>query len=273
MGPVSGSTNARAAVSAPVAVSALTRLTDSLAGEVVLRHVPGCRVLDLGYGSPEVAQWVARHTVERLSIVEKEALDAPAPGSTGEQGPLALDELADDSFDLVYSLRTFPHLGEDAESSERLARELLAEAARVTLPGGTILVEIANPRSLRGILDGIRNPITVVAQRRMVVGDAVRLTRYDTLARFRSFVPRELDVVDVHGLGVLVPHATTLEIPILGSLLARMEWMARDSTFLSHFGAQLLVVLRKLTRAQGPGERTLGAVVDLSTASLVAVKS
>lgn len=262
MGPVSGSTNAQGAVSSPVAVSALTRLTDSLAGEVVLRHVPGCRVLDLGYGSPEVARWVQRHTVERLSIVEKEALEAL-------DGPLVLEELADESFDLVYCLRTFPHLGEDADSSERLAREMLAEAARVTLPGGTVLVEIANPRSLRGILDGIRNPITVVAQRGMVVEDALHLTRYDTLARFRSFVPRELDLVDVHGLGVLVPHASTLEIPILGSVLARMEWMARDSSLLSHFGAQLLVVLRKLTRAQLP----LSSGGDLSTASLVAVKS
>jgi SAM-dependent methyltransferase len=273
MAPVSGSTNAQAADSAPVAVSALTRLTDSLAGEVVLRHVPGCRVLDLGYGSPEVAQWVQQHAVERLCIVEKEALDAPSTGAAGAEDPLVLDELADESFDLVYSLRTFPHLGEDAESSERLARELLAEAARVTLPGGTILVEIANPRSLRGILDGIRNPITVVAQRGMVVEDAVRSTRYDTLARFRSFVPRELDVVDVHGLGVLVPHGTALEIPILGSLLGRLEWMARDSTLLSHFGAQLLVVLRKLTRAQLPADRSADLVRDLSTTSLVAVKS
>lgn len=258
MRPVSGSTNVQEALSGPDGDSALTRLTDSLAGEVVLRHVPGCRVLDLGYGSPEVAHWVQRHTVDRLSIVEKEALDAT-------DGPLVLEELPDESFDLVYCLRTFPHLGEDADSSERLARELLAEAARVTLPGGTILVEIANPRSLRGILDGIRHPMTVVAQRGMVVEDAVSLTRYDTLARFRSFVPRELDIVDVHGLGVLVPHATTLDIPLVGSVLGRLEWLARDSSLLSHFGAQLLVVLRKLTRAQLP--------LDLSTASLVAVKS
>jgi hypothetical protein len=69
----------------------------------------------------------------------------------------------------------------------------------------------------------------------------------------------------VHGLGVLVPHASTLDIPVLGRLLGRMEWMARDSSLLSHFGAQLLVVLRKLTRAQLP--------LELSTASLVAVKS
>ncbi len=255
MGPVSGSTKALAALDAP---SALNRLIDSLAGDVILRHVPGCRVLDLGYGSPEVAGWVQQHTVNRLSIVEKEALEPT-------KGPLRLEELADDSFDLVYSLRTFPHLGEDADASERLAREMLAEAARVTLPGGTVLIEIANPRSLRGVLDGIRHPITVVAQRRMVVEDKFRLTRYDTLRRFRTFVPATLDVVDVHGLGVLVPHATTIEVPILGRLLARLEWFARDNAISRHFGAHLLVVLRKLTRAQSP--------LDLSTASLVAVKS
>lgn len=265
MGAVSGSTKALDAVAAPPEErgprqggTAHARLMDSLAGDVVLHHVPGCRVLDLGYGSPEVASWVQRHTVNRLSIVEKEALE-PA------EGPLELEELQSDSFDLVYSLRTFPHLGEDAESSERLARDMLAQAARVTIPGGTILVEIANPRSLRGALDGIRHPITVVAQRRMVVEDKYRLTRYDTLRRFRTFVPKTLELVDIHGLGVLVPHATTMEIPLVGRVLARLEWLARDSAVLRHFGAHLLVVLRKLTRAELP--------VDLSTAHLVPVKS
>jgi SAM-dependent methyltransferase len=258
MAAVSRSTNAPDAPSGPADISALTRLTDSLAGEVVLRHVPGCRVLDLGYGSPEVAGWVQQHTVNRLSIVPKEALEP-------EQGALKLDELDDDSFDLVYSLRTFPHLGEDAQSSERLAREMLAEAARVTIPGGSILIQIANPRSLRGALDGIRNPITVVSQRRMVLEDQYKLTRFDTLSRLRAFLPERLEVVDVHGIGVLLPHATTLQIPILGRVLARLEWLTRDSAVLRHFGADLLVALRKLTRAESP--------LELSTASLVAVKS
>jgi SAM-dependent methyltransferase len=255
MRPVSGSTKVLSALEAP---SALNRLLDSLAGDVILHHVPGCRVLDLGYGSPEVATWVQQHTVNRVSIVEKGALETAA-------GPLSLHELEDDSFDLVYSLRTFPHLGEDADSSERLAREMLAEAARVTIPGGTILVEIANPQSLRGLLEGIRHPITVVSERRIVVQSEFRLIRYDTLRKFRSFVPKTLEVVNVHGLAVLVPHATTLEIPIVGRILSRLEWVARDSAILRHFGAHLLVVLRKLTRAELP--------LDLSTASLVAVES
>ena len=246
------------------------QLIDSLAGDVLLSHVPGRRVLDLGHGSPEIAEWVAAR-VEHLSIVEKSALEQPGriaetsgflPASTliDEQGnlkidesgapPLHLYEYADGVFDVVYCLRTFPHLGFDTASSERLSAQLLREAARVTVDAGTVFVQIANPRSLRGIVEGIRNPITVVSRRRMILGDRFGLTRWDTLGRFRRFLPPELEFVAVHGLGVTIPHDTTLRIPLIGSLLARLEWRLRDMGVVRRFGALLLVELRRLPRLE-----------------------
>src|SRR5690606_37037468 len=118
-----------------------------------------------------------------------------------EDETLRLVEYRDASFDVVYSLRTFPHLGYDTESSERLGRQLLREAARVTADGGTVLVQIANSRSLRGFIEGIRNPITVVSRRRMILGDRYGLTRWDTLSRFMGFLPPDLEFVGVHWLG------------------------------------------------------------------------
>lgn len=244
------------------------QLIDSLAGDVLLRHVPGRRVLDLGHGSPEIAAWVAER-VDHLSIVEKAALEQPGriaevsgflPASEliDAQGNLMVDEsgapalrlheYADAVFDVVYCLRTFPHLGFDAVSSERLAAQLLREAARVTVDGGTVFIQIANPRSLRGIVEGIRNPITVVSRRRMILGDRLGLTRWDTLARFRRLLPPELEFVRVHGLGVTIPHDTTLRIPLIGSLLGRFEWRLRDMGVIRRFGALLLVELRRVHR-------------------------
>jgi SAM-dependent methyltransferase len=244
------------------------QLIDSLAGDVLLRHVPGRRVLDLGHGSPEIAEWVADR-VEHLSIVEKPALEQPGrvaersgflPASElidalgnlkiDESGvtPLRLHEYADAIFDVVYCLRTFPHLGFDTASSERLSAQLLREAARVTVDGGTVFVQIANPRSLRGIVEGIRHPITVVSRRRMIVGDRFGLTRWDTLGRFRRLLPQELEFVRVHGLGVTIPHDATLQIPLVGSLLGRLEWRLRDMGVVRRFGSLLLVELRRLHR-------------------------
>lgn len=238
MAQVSGSTKPDVA-QAP-APPPLTRLHDALAGELILRHVPGRRVLDLGYGSPRIAEWVAERTGDHLSIAEKAALES-------SEGPLHLD-YPDQQFDTVYSIRTLPHLGTDAESSERLTREVLAEAARLTRHGGALLLEIANPTSLRGALDGIRNPVTVVAQAprgSVVVGDRHHVTRYDTLRSFYRLVPPELTEVEVHGIGVVVVSERPLQVPLVGSALSALEWWARDSAFVRHLGATLLLVLRR----------------------------
>jgi SAM-dependent methyltransferase len=251
--------------------SSWSRLIDSLVGDVLLNHVPGCRVLDLGHGSPEVATWIRDRVGDHLSIVEKSALEGstariadssgflPASEFLDSQGNLVLPEDNDDaihlveyrdaSFDVVYCLRTFPHLGYDTESSERLGRELLREAARVTADGGTVFVQIANSRSLRGFIEGIRNPITVVSRRRMILGDRYGLTRWDTLPRFLGFLPPELEFVGMHGIGVVIPHNATLQIPIVGNVLARLEWRLRDMGVARRFGAQLLVQLRRLHRS------------------------
>jgi hypothetical protein len=100
-------------------------------------------------------------------------------------------------------------------------------------------------RSLRGLFYGIRRPITLVASGKVVHADARHhVTRHDTLARLLRVAPPVLDTIAVYGVRVLVPIARALQIPVLGRILASLEWWARDS-FLRGFGAHLLVVLRK----------------------------
>ena len=264
-----------------------SQLVDSLCGDVILARAAGRRVLDLGHGSPELSEWVRRRAGAELEIVDKTSLDqgprkivehsgflpasefleakAQLPRVGGGEPALRLGGRRDASFDLVYSLRTFPHLGFDTDSSERLAAGLLREAARVTADGGTVFVQIANPRSLRGLIEGIRNPITVVSRRRMILGDRYGLTRWDTLPRFLRFLPRELEFVRAYGLGVLIPHSATLQLPLVGRVLTRLEWWLRDLSVVNRFGAQLLLELRRLHRsdpslqADGPKRATLSS--------------
>ena len=214
----------------------LSGLAQALVGEALLRHVAGRRVLDLGKGSPEIAHWV-RPLCASLDTVDLSLC-------TTDAGEIRLPQ-ADGRYDVVYALRTVAHLGHDEASSDLGVRSLLAEAARVVVPGGVVLVDINNPRSLRGFFYGIRHPITVVATGSVVLADDHRrVTRHDTLARLLRISPTCLDVVAVYGVRVLVPIARALRIPLLGRLLAAGEWWARDS-FLRGFGAHLLVVLRK----------------------------
>ncbi len=56
----------------PVAVDdarSRERLADSLAGDIVLRHVTGRRVLDLGHGRPTVTGWVRERVVGGNMVV------------------------------------------------------------------------------------------------------------------------------------------------------------------------------------------------------------
>lgn len=221
----------------------LSGLAQALVGEALLRHVPGRRVLDLGKGSPEIAHWV------RPLCASLDSVDLGL--CTTDAGEIRLPQQGA-RYDVVYALRTVAHLGHDEASSDLGVRSLLAEAARVVVPGGVVLVDINNPRSLRGFFYGIRHPITVVATGSVVLADEQhRVTRYDTLARLLRISPACLDVVAVYGVRVLVPIARALRIPVLGRLLAAGEWWARDS-FLRGFGAHLLVVLRKDEDADRP---------------------
>ena len=235
-GPAVGATWWGAPVRAEKPQDRLSGLAQALVGEALLQHVAGRRVLDIGSGSPEIAHWV-RPIAASLDSVDL----APC---TDESGEIRLPQ-ANARYNVVYSLRTLAHLGHDEASSDLGVRTLLAEAARVTVPGGVILVDINNPRSLRGFFYGIRHPITIVATGSMVLADAQhRVTRHDTLARLLRVAPPSLEAVAVHGIRVLVPIARALRIPILGRLLAASEWWARDSS-LRGFGAHLLVALRK----------------------------
>jgi SAM-dependent methyltransferase len=228
----------------------LSGLSQALVGDALLRHVAGRRVLDLGQGSPEIARWV------RATAASLESVDVRL--ATTDAGEIRLPH-PPDRYDVVYSVRTLAHLGRDEASSDLGVRSLLAEAARVLAPGGLLLVEINNPRSLRGLAYGIRRPITIVAAGSVVVAERQHVTRYDTLSRLVRMAPRNLELVHVYGIRVLVPISRALQIPLLGRLLAAGEWWARDG-FLRRYGAHLLVALRRrdepISRPAGPPATT-----------------
>ena len=211
-------------------------LVDRLLGEVVLRHTPGRRVLDLGHGADTVTSWV-RTRAGSLRVVD--AVDL------GHGSEVRLP-FADGAFDLVYSLRTLPHLGHDDPSSESAARSALTEIGRVLARNGTALVQIDNPRSLWGAYHGIRNPMTAIERAPLLVESDRGITRFDTLSRFLALLPPTLSMSEYHGARVTVtlPHA--LSIPIVGRWLERLEWFCRDRAPFRGFGAHLLVVLRRV---------------------------
>jgi SAM-dependent methyltransferase len=214
----------------------LRELLDRLMGDIVLRHTPGRRVLDLGHGADAITGWVSTRAGS-LRVVD--AIDL------GRTSDVRLP-FADGAFDMVYSVRTLSHLGYDEQTSEQAARSALAEVGRVLSVGGTALVQIDNPRSLWGAYHGIRNPRTAIERAPLLVESDRGVTRFDTLSRFMRLLPPTLTKTDVHGIRVFLPLSQLLSVPIVGRWLERLEWLARDRAPFRAFGAHILVVLRRL---------------------------
>lgn len=247
---VSGSTNARPRRAPRVVSPALhgtdpalargeradawTTLLDRLVGEVIMRHATGVRVLDLGRGSPIVADWVGARAAS-LDIVDAQDLG---------RGDEVRIPWPDASLDLVYCIRTLAHLGHDPQTSERAARSALAEIGRVLVPGGTALVEFENALSLWGAVHGLRRPAKALERGPLVIDSPRGLTRFDTLPRALALLPDHLVMTGLHGLRIVTPLPRLLMIPVVGRVLSRLEWVLRDRPIVRRLGGHLLLVVR-----------------------------
>jgi ubiquinone/menaquinone biosynthesis C-methylase UbiE len=149
------------------------------------------------------------------------------------QGSLTALPLPDRSVDLVYSMKVLAHVPP--------IREALAELARVVRPGGHLLLEFYNPRSLRYLakLIGGAAPIAEGTTDRDVY------TRYDTLATARSYLPEGVDFVGVRGVRVVTPVSQVFRIPALAKLFERIEHAVCDWPGLRNLGGFLILIARK----------------------------
>ncbi len=204
--------------------------------DVILSHAPGQRVLDLGRGSPRLTEWVEDRAAS-LAVVDAADLG---------RGPDVHLALPPAQFDLVYCVRTLPHLGRDEQTSLAAAQSLLAETARVLRNDGTALIQFDNPRSLWGLYLGLRNPVTIVEGGPLMVDTHRGITRLDTLGRFKRMLPPSLHLTRLHGTRIAAQVPSLLSIPIVGRMFERFEWYARDRRILGMFGAHVLVELRKI---------------------------
>ena len=139
----------------------------------------------------------------------------------------------DASVDLVYSMKVLAHIPP--------IQEAVAELARVVRPGGHMLLEFYNPRSLRYLAKvlGGAAPIADGTTDRDVY------TRYDTLTTARSYLPPDVEYVGMRGVRVVTPTSKVFRLPVLSGLFDRAERAACDLPILRSFGGFLILVARK----------------------------
>jgi ubiquinone/menaquinone biosynthesis C-methylase UbiE len=152
-----------------------------------------------------------------LDVVEASATALPFP---------------DDSFDCAVSFKVLAHIPD--------IQGALAEMTRVVRPGGHVIAEFYNPRSVRALAKRLAGPLPI--------GDSMKedvvYTRFDKPEEVPSLAPPNVRVVAERGIRIVTPAARVLEIPFVGEAFRRAEHMLCDGP-LAKLGGFYVVALRK----------------------------
>jgi SAM-dependent methyltransferase len=210
------------------------RLLDDLEMAVIAPLAEGRDVLELGCGTGLLLQRVApiAKSAKGIDLSPGMLASAKERGLDVTLGSVTELPWDDASFDLVFSVKVLAHVPD--------IRGALAEAARVTRPGGRVAIELYNPLSLRYLAKKIFGPQPIGDGRT----EADVYTRWDWPWAIDALLPPALVRERVHGIRVLTPVAAAHRVPVLGDLLARGErWATRSP--IRWAGGFLMIVARR----------------------------
>lgn len=194
-------------------------LVDDLEVDFVSRWAKGGDALEVGCGTGLILSRVADVARSAKGIdLSPGMLDvARARGLDVREASATAIPFADASFDVTYSFKVLAHVPD--------LRAALAEMARVTRPGGTIVAELYNPLSLRALAKRL-GPAGAISEK---TDESAVYTRFDAPWRVPGLLPRGCRVRASRGVRIVTPTAHAMKIPVLRSVLRRAEWMLADS--------------------------------------------
>lgn len=194
------------------------RMLDDLEVELVERYARGKDVLEVGCGTGLILHRTARFARRAIGIDLSSGMliKAQQRGLRVAQASATALPLGDRSVDVAYSFKVLAHIPD--------IHGALREMARVVRPGGWVLAEFYNARSLRRLVKAVKRPSAVSE----TAHDEHVFTRYDDAAAIRSYLPAELEWVATRGIRVITPVARVLEVPVLGAAVRWAEHRLAD---------------------------------------------
>jgi ubiquinone/menaquinone biosynthesis C-methylase UbiE len=210
------------------------RMLDELELQVVEPYARGQRVLEVGCGTGLILSRIARCAAHATGLDVSPGMlrTARERGLRVVLGSATRLPFADQSFDLVCSFKVLAHVP-DVDLA-------LREIARVTRPGGRMILEFYNPWSLRYLAKRIAGPQAISDGRT----EADVFTRWQSPRALKSSLPAGVVLEDFRGVRVLTPAAFVHKLPLVRDVLFRAEQLALDSP-LRYFGGFLIVIARK----------------------------
>jgi SAM-dependent methyltransferase len=209
-------------------------LIDELEYAAASPYLAGRRVLEAGCGSGLLLERLAREAATACGFdlspgMVRQARDR---GLDVVLGNITAIPFADCSFDVVCSFKVLAHVAEIGRA--------ISELARVTTPGGHLLLEFYNPWSLRYLAKRLAGPGRISDGRT----EADVFTRWDSPPAVRQLLTSQLQLEGFRGVRVFTPAAFAHRLPLVAGALASLERLALDSP-LGAFGGFLIAIARK----------------------------
>jgi ubiquinone/menaquinone biosynthesis C-methylase UbiE len=211
------------------------RMLDDLEVELVERYAAGKDVLEVGCGTGLILDRVAGFARSAHGIdLSAGMLGRAASRGLGVAQASATElPIASASVDVAYSFKVLAHIPDIAGA--------LREMARVVRPGGHVIAEFYNARSLRRLVKAVKPPTKISDSSH----DEHVYTRYDDAAAIRSYLPAELEWTATRGIRVVTPIAAMLRVPVLGGAIRWVEHRLADAPVARDHGGFLVAVCQK----------------------------
>ncbi len=211
------------------------RMLDDLEVGLVERYATGKTALEVGCGTGLILHRVRGFARAASGIDLSGGMLAKAAerGLPVAQASATELPIASASVDVAYSFKVLAHIPDIAGA--------MREMARVVKPGGWVLAEFYNARSLRRLVKAVKPPTAVSEQ----TNDEHVFTRYDDANAIKSYLPDDLEWVTSRGIRVITPVAKILEVPLLGSAVRWAEHRLADLPGARDLGGFLVACCRK----------------------------
>ncbi|MFH1533229.1 MAG: class I SAM-dependent methyltransferase [Pseudomonadota bacterium] len=206
---------------------------DRMEIETAAPHIRDREILEAGCGTGLVLEGLARLARRAVGVdVSGGMLEkARDRGLEVVKGSVTDLPFEDDSFDAVVSFKVLAHVPD--------LRRALAECARVTRPGGTLVLEFYNRNSIRYLVKQLK-PAHKVAESTF---DTQVHTAYHSWEDILNLLPANVSPIGRAGIRVVAPTYHFYRLPGLGRVTERLEELASASS-LRRYGGFMIGIFR-----------------------------
>lgn len=209
-------------------------MLDMLELDVLRPLATGKSVLEVGAGTGLILSGLGDAPVKKVGVDISSGMlaKAKARGFDVVQGSATELPFEDNTFDVAFSFKVLAHIP-DIEKA-------LLEMARVLRPGGKLLAEFYNANSIRKWAKRLGGPGHISENRT----EAEVFTRWDTPQEVLSYLPETVVFERWAGVRVITPAAAVFMLPLVDTILPRIERNLISSRF-AHFGGFLIAICEK----------------------------